>query len=126
MLGRRQAALKDLFQTFPNSPICNLPPGPVGPVIARFDQMRGRTRRFWGVVLPLNTLDMNEIKAFFAQQGERTNPEPLCAAPTATPGPSGSPAASTSPTGSAAPTNTAAPTAAPTTVPTATPAPAAS
>jgi hypothetical protein len=131
-----QTALKQFTAAFPNSPICNLPPGGsgVGPVVTRFDQMKWPyAALIWGVVLPLDTLDTSQILAFFAQQGERTNPEPLCARPTATPAPTGTPAPSSSasaaatgtPPPTAAPTVTPAPTAspAPTPAPTATPAP---
>ncbi|HXI44718.1 MAG TPA: DUF3105 domain-containing protein, partial [Candidatus Acidoferrales bacterium] len=34
-----QAALKALYDSWPNSPVCALPKGVVGPVIARFDDM---------------------------------------------------------------------------------------
>jgi len=89
-----QAALKQFNATFPNSPVCNLPVGVVGPIIARFDQMRTPYAALvWGIVLPLDTLDTDRILAFFAQQGERTNPEPYpgCVKPTPTPGPTAAP-----------------------------------
>jgi hypothetical protein len=41
----------------------------------------------WGLVLPMDSLDTAQVSAFFAQQGERTNPEPLCARPTEAPAP---------------------------------------
>lgn len=105
-----QAALSQFNASFPNSPVCNLPRGSVGPIVARFDQMQWKYAALvWGVVLPLDTLDTTQILAFFNQQGERTNPEPLCAKPTATPGPTGTPAPSASPT--AAPTATPTPSA---------------
>lgn len=95
-----QAALKELNTAFPNSPICNLPQGSVGPIIARFDQMATPyAALLWDLVLPLDTLDTARIKAFFAQQGERTNPEPLCPKPTATPAATpAAPAATPAPT----------------------------
>lgn len=81
-----QAALSQFNASFPNSPICNLPRGGVGPIVARFDQMKSPyAALLWGLVLPLDSLDTDQILAFFAQQGERTNPEPLCAKPTPTP-----------------------------------------
>lgn len=105
-----QAALSQFNASFPNSPVCNLPRGSVGPIVARFDQMQWKYAALvWGVILPLDTLDTTQILAFFNQQGERTNPEPLCAKPTATPGPTGTPAPSASPT--AAPTATPTPSA---------------
>ncbi len=81
-----QAELQQFNATFPNSPVCNLPPGGVGPIIARFDQMQSAyAALLWGLVLPLDSLDVAQIHAFFAQQGERTNPESLCARPTEVP-----------------------------------------
>ena len=112
-----QSALKQFYASFPNSPICGLPAGSIGPVVARFDQMKWKyAALIWGVVLPLDSLDVAQITALFAQQGERTNPEKLCAAPTATPGPTDTAAPSPSP--SAAPTTAPSPTAAPTAAPT--------
>ncbi len=112
-----QTALRQFSASFPNSPICNLPAGSIGPVVARFDQMKWPyAALIWGVVLPLDSLDTNQILAFFAQQGERTNPEALCARPTATPAPTGSSAPSVLPgaTPTPAPSSSAAPTASPT------------
>lgn len=120
-----QTALRQFNASFPNSPICNLPAGSIGPVVARFDQMKWPyAALLWGMVLPLDTLDTNQIDTFFAQSAERTNPEALCAKPTDTPGPTNSPAASSQ----ASPAPTAAPTAAPTpsAAPTAAPTPGAS
>lgn len=122
-----QAALRQFNASFPNSPVCNLPAGSIGPVVARFDQMKWPyAALIWGVVLPLNTLDTAQITAFFHQQGERTNPEALCAKPTSTPGPAGTPAASAAASAGATVTPTPVPTAAPTAAPTPTPAPTAS
>ena len=57
-------------------------------VIARFDQMKWPyAALLWGQVLPMDAFDAQLIRDFFAQQGERSNPEPLCAKPTATPAP---------------------------------------
>jgi uncharacterized protein DUF3105 len=112
-----QTALKQLYASFPNSPICNAPAGVIGPVIARFDQMNWKYAAIiWGVVLPLDSLDTGQVTAFFAQQGERTNPEKQCAAPTATPGPtdSAAPSPSASAVSTVAPSPTVAPTASPT------------
>lgn len=90
-----QAALSQFNASFPNSPICDVPKGTVGPIVARFDQMKWPYAALvWGIVLPLDTLDVNQVYAFFAQQGDRTNPEPLCAKPTATPAPTDTPAPS--------------------------------
>ncbi len=37
-----QQALRNLFQTFPDSPLCAIPKGTVGPVITRFEEMKTR------------------------------------------------------------------------------------
>ncbi|TAK02013.1 MAG: DUF3105 domain-containing protein [Chloroflexota bacterium] len=115
-----QSALQAFYASFPNSPVCDLPAGSVGPIIARFDEMKWPfAALLWGQVLPLDTLDTQLILDFFAQQGERSNPEALCAAPTPTPAPTGTPG----PTGSPAPSGSAEASASP--EPTASPAPAA-
>lgn len=96
-----QAALNQFNASFPNSPICNIPRGILSPVVARFDQMKWPyVAIVWGLVLPLDSLDTDQITAFFAQQGDRTNPEPYpgCVKPTATPAPSDTPAPSASAT----------------------------
>jgi hypothetical protein len=83
-----QADLRQLYQSFPSSPICNLPPGAIGPVITRFDQMEyPYAALVWDQVLPLQTLDKQQVITFFNQQAERFNPEkqPQCGA---SPGPS--------------------------------------
>jgi hypothetical protein len=104
----QQTALKDFFSTFPNSPICNLPRGKVGPVITRFDDMKfPYAALLWDEILPLDTFDATQIVAFFNQSAERLNPEPVCAQPTPTPGPTDTPG----------PTGTAAPSTEPTTAP---------
>jgi hypothetical protein len=54
-------------------------------------------------VLPLQTLDQQAILDFYATWGEKTNPEQLCAAPSAAPPSSTEPSASAS-SGPAAPT----------------------
>jgi hypothetical protein len=90
-----QQALKDLYAQFPAGPICNVPPGVIGPIIARFDQMTTPYAVLvWGEVLPLQTLDAKTVLDFWAQEGERTNPERQCPYPSASP--SGSPAPSAS------------------------------
>ncbi len=97
-----QAALNQFYNGFPNSPVCDVPKGAIGPIVARFDQMKSPyAALLWGLVLPLDTLDVPAIQTFFAQRGETTNPELQCARPTAAP-----------PT--AAPPTTAPPTAEPT------------
>ena len=62
--------------------MCGTPKGVIGPVIARFDQMSTPFQAIvWGRVLPLETFDQAKILAFWQQWGEKTNPEPQCAAP---------------------------------------------
>jgi hypothetical protein len=81
-----QQAMKQLYDEFPASPVCNVPPHLVGPVIARFDDMAWPYAAIlWDQVLPLQTFDKDAILAFFAQQGERTNPEQQCVAPSPSP-----------------------------------------
>jgi hypothetical protein len=111
-----QAKLSELFAKWPASPICNIPAGNQTPVFTRFDDMAWPYAALvWDVVLPLQTLDEEQILRFYATQAERFNPEPVCAAPTPTPGP----------TPTAGPTGTAAPSVAPSATPSGT-APAAS
>ena len=115
-----QQALKQLYASFPASPICKIPAGGIGPVITRFDDMAfPYAALVWDQVLPMQTLDADLVKAFFAQQGERTNPEPQCAEATPTAGPTGTPG----PSPTTAPTDSPAPS---TGLPTASPAPGAS
>jgi hypothetical protein len=104
------AKLQAFSSGFPNSAICNLQPGIVGPVIARFEQMPTRyAALIWDRVLYLDTLDSQEIYDFFTRYGERvaddgtwiSPPEPQCAAPK--PSPTASPAASESPAATESP-----------------------
>ena len=99
-----QAALNQFNASFPNSPICDIPKGGAGPVVARFDQMKWPYAAIlWGLVLPLDSLDVDKVYAFFAQQGDRTNPEPNCPKPTDTPAPTPAPTDTPSPTVTPAP-----------------------
>jgi hypothetical protein len=123
-----QQQLNELFATFPNSPICNLPPGNTF-VAARFDEMAWPyAALLWGQVMPMESFDPQLVRDFFAQQGERTNPEllPGCVRPTPTPAPTGTPGPSASPDASASPAATPASTPAPTETPAPTATPAAS
>jgi hypothetical protein len=116
-----QAQLKAFYDAFPAGPVCGTPRGTLGPVVARFDQMSSPFEALvWGRVLPLDTFDSAKILAFFAQWGERTNPEPQCPAPSASPG------ASVVPSGSVAPSGSTTPAASSTPAPSATPVPSAS
>jgi hypothetical protein len=102
-----QARLKDFYQSFPNSPICNVPKGQLfgpGPVITRFDDMAWPYAAIvWDRVLPLESFDAQQIVAFYQQWGERNNPEPACNRASPSPGASASPGASSAPSGSVAP-----------------------
>ena len=124
-----QKALQELYRTFPNSPICGLPKGTLGPVIARFDDMKTPiAAMIWGRILFQDKLDTAQILEFFNTEAERKNPEPQCAQPTTTPAastapsaaPSGSPGASPSAAGSQAPSTEPA---VPSAVPSASPSP---
>lgn len=98
-----QAQLRALFDAFPPGPVCGTPKGQTAPIMARFDQMSTPFQAIvWGRVLPLDSLDQAKIIAFWEQWGERTNPEPQCPKPTATPTGPATPA-SVSPAPSVAP-----------------------
>jgi hypothetical protein len=99
-----QQQLRQFFQAFPNSPVCNIPPGQLSPVIARFDDMAWPYAAIvWDRVLPLQSLDSAAILDFFKAYGERTNSEKQCQP--ASPSPAAS--VSVSPSGSAAPSGSA-------------------
>jgi hypothetical protein len=105
-----QDALGSLFDAIPPSPVCGFEPGgqSPGPVIARFEDMSWPfAAMVWDRVLPLQTLDQQAILDFYAIWGEKTNPEQLCAAPSASPPastkPSATPPASATPSASAVP-----------------------
>jgi hypothetical protein len=109
--------------TFPASPVCKIPAGITGPIVARFDDMKTRfAALLWDRVLLLDTFDSAQILTFFQQFGDTTEPEPpvqcsqVSPSPSAVPsaGPSGSPSASPSggsavPSGSASPSGSVAP-----------------
>jgi hypothetical protein len=100
-----QSAFQQFFDSFPPSPICQLPGGRLSPVIARFDSMKWPYAALvWGRVLPMEEWDPNLALKFYATESERLDadgafvapPEPQCAAPSQSPAPgsSASPAAS--------------------------------
>ena len=82
--------LKDFATVgFPDSPVCKIPAGEIGPVVARFDDMSTKYAALvWDRVLLQDTLDTSKILAFFAAEGEQLNPEvpPQCVKPSASPG----------------------------------------
>lgn len=85
---------------FPASPVCGIPPGVTGPVVARFEEMpTPYAALLWSRVLYLETLDSAAIYEFFSRYGEVVvdgrfvaPPEQQCPVPSAAPEPS--PAAS--------------------------------
>jgi uncharacterized protein DUF3105 len=102
-----QAQMRAFFQAFPPAANC-------GPVIAPFDQMSSPFQAIlWGRVLPLETFDEAQIKAFWNQWGGLTNLEPLCPTPNSRTSPS--PGASAAPSVSAAPSMSTTPSASPAT-----------
>jgi hypothetical protein len=95
-----QSQLKQFASSFPSSPICNVKPGVVSPVVTRFDQLpHAFAAIVWDRVMYMDSWDPARALAFYKQYGEVYNPEPQCARPTPTPtasaAASGSPAAST-------------------------------
>jgi len=96
--------LKTFVTSFPPSPICNLPAGRIGPIVARFDDMKTKYAALvWDRLLMLDSLDTDQILAFFESEGERSNPEKQCPAPS----PSGQPSAEPSTQPSAGPSGAA-------------------
>jgi Protein of unknown function (DUF3105) len=121
--------------TFPASPICKIPAGVVGPVVARFDDMKTRFAALvWDRILLLDTFDSAQILTFFQQFGDTTEPEPQVQCTQVSPSPSVEPSAapSASPSGSssaapsggsAAPSGSGTPSGSPTAGPAASPSP---
>lgn len=107
------ASLQQLqaFSTgFPTSAICQLPPGVVGPVVARFEQMPTKYAALvWNRVLYMDELDAQEVYDFYLRYGEQVTddgqwispPEPQCNPPS--PEPSASAEASPSEAASESP-----------------------
>ncbi len=105
-----QKALQALYQTFPDSPLCAIPKGTIGPVITRFDDMKAPIAALlWGRVLFQDKLDTAQILDYFKTQAELRNPEPQCARPTASPIPGASQEPSAVPDGSASPATSTSP-----------------
>jgi hypothetical protein len=126
-------AFQDFFDTFPTSPICKIPPGQIGPVIARFDQMAHPFALLvWDRVFYMDTWDPALALRFFNTEDERLDKEgalilPIedvtgCKGRIASPVPSASSEPSASPGASPSP----APSAAATSGPSASPEPSAS
>jgi hypothetical protein len=96
-------ALREFARGFPDSAICGLPAGAVGPVIARFEEMPAPFAALvWGRVMYLDELDTEQIHEFFLRYAERLSPdgqfiappEPQCRPPVPSPSPGASPDAS--------------------------------
>lgn len=103
-----QQQLKDLAAAFPNSPVCGVPRGNVGPIITRFEDMNAPfAAMVWGRVLFQDKLDTAQMLEFFRIEGELHNPEPQCQRPAATSAPTAAPSAT--PSGAPAPSPTVAP-----------------
>ena len=129
------AQLKTFSSGFPDSPVCGLKAGVVGPVIARFEQMPTRFAALvWDRALYLDTLDAQKVYDFFTRYGERvapggtwiTPPTPQCQAPSPSPSASSSPSASAGPSASSSPSASAGESPAPSPVPSSSPAASAS
>jgi hypothetical protein len=91
-----QQQMQAFFSSLPPSPVCNFAPTQegAGVTIARFDQMATPfTALVWERALPLETFDEDAIMDLWTTYGERTNPEKLCAPPSAAPSGPASPAA---------------------------------
>jgi uncharacterized protein DUF3105 len=98
--------MQAFFDAFPNSPVCDIPRGQVGPVIARFDDMAWPyAALLWGRVLPLESFDTAQILEFFRTEADKAAPElpPACLQPSPSAAPSDGASPSAAPAGSAAP-----------------------
>jgi len=83
-----QAQLQALISTWPDTPVCHTPPGQFNPIIARFDDMAYPFAAIvWDMVLPMQTLDQDQMFAFYNAHAEQFNPEkqPGCVQPSASP-----------------------------------------
>ena len=92
-----QQQMQAFFSGVGPSPVCGFPPTQesAGVVIARFDQMATPFAALvWERELPLETFDQDAIMEFWTTWGEQTNPEKLCAPPSAAPSSPVSPAPS--------------------------------
>jgi hypothetical protein len=97
LTSETQQQMEAFFSGLPPSPVCNFPPTQesAGVTIARFDQMATPfTALVWERAVPLETLDEDAIMDLWTTYGEQTNPEKLCAPPSAAPSGPASPAAS--------------------------------
>jgi len=75
-------AFQDFFNTFPTSPICQVPPGQIGPVIAPFDSMtHPYAVLVWDRVLFMDTWDPALAIRFFNEEDERLDKDGALIAP---------------------------------------------
>jgi Protein of unknown function (DUF3105) len=90
--------------TFPTSPICKIPAGVVGPVVARFDDMKTKfAAMVWDRIFLMDTFDPAQVLTFYQQFGDTTEPEPQVQCTQVSPSPSAEPSANPSASSSAAP-----------------------
>lgn len=100
------ATMKAMYASFPDGPVCGYPAGVNGPIFARFDEMAWPVAALlWGEILPLDSLDTEKILTFWAQDGERYQPERAsdCPVPTPTPAVTPTPVPSAEPSATPAP-----------------------
>ena len=104
------AQFQKFFDAFPASPICQVPPHKLSPIIAPFNDMPTPfTALVWDRVLPMDTWDPTLALKFYQTESERLDangdfvapPETQCPAPSKSP----SPSEPTAPSGSAAPSS---------------------
>jgi len=104
------AQFQQFFDAFPASPVCQVPPHKLSPIIAPFNDMPTPfTALVWDRVLPMDTWDPTLALKFYQTESERLDangdfvapPETQCPAPSKSP----SPSESTAPSGSAAPSS---------------------
>ncbi len=126
--------LQGIVTNLPASPICQIPPGVLAPVVARFEQMPTKFAALvWDRVMYMDVLDEAKITDFYTRYSERLDsqgnwiapPEQQCNPPSPSPGASESPAASDGASASPAASDAASPSA-PAASPSAEPSPSAS
>jgi Protein of unknown function (DUF3105) len=85
-----QEALKAFYTGFPASAVCQIPPGTLSPVVARFEQMPTRYAALvWDRVFYFDDFDAAKVYDFFNRYAERVDndgkwvapPEPQCNPP---------------------------------------------
>ncbi len=126
--------LRGIVTNLPPSPVCQIPPGVLAPVVARFEQMPTKFAALvWDRALYMDVLDTDKINEFYTRYSERVDsegnflapPEQQCAAPSPSASAGESPAASDGASASPAASDAASPSA-PAASPSAEPSPSAS